>query len=332
MKTRATFLWLLLAAGLALHAGEPKPGWFVEAALGFSSLSPADFNARVEAQKLRSDFFYRDYYEVLQRTSGGAFRYTLEETAGSGLRGIGRGLPVALRLGRRLGPRLAAFAGLEFLESRRTSSLEWQFRVSDLRSDQVTPGSYELEIAYPDYFLQARAWVPQAGVILDLLRRQGWRAGLRLAVGPMLAALRIVESQRYRRTDEDGYWYETRSLTDMKGRGLGLALEAAARLDLPLSGRLGLHVEAGYALRRAGSFSGPGSSEYQSRDTNAASDLVRAQWQDEEWRTCPLEISQPLGRLEYTLSGNDLGGYTDTRTFRLDLSGWRLAAGLRLAL
>ena len=99
----------------------------------------------------------------------------------------------------------------------------------------------------------------------------------------------------------------------MKGKGVGAALEAMARLALPLSPRLGLDIEAGYALRIGSRFSGPGSYEYHYRDANAARDPVRYAWEDGEWRTRRLEVRRLWGDLAYTLSGNDLAGYRGQR-------------------
>ena len=97
----------------------------------------------------------------------------LQEAEGSGLKGISGGFPFAMRIGRVLGPRVAVFAGLQYLGRRRTSTLDQDYRVSDRRLDQVTPpGDYRVEIAYPDYFLSARAWIPQLGVTVDLVQKE----------------------------------------------------------------------------------------------------------------------------------------------------------------
>jgi hypothetical protein len=331
-KAFAASMLLLLAAAVALPSSGRPRGWFVEGALGFSLLDPGDLNARPEGQQALTDFTYRAGYEALQRTAGGAFTYSLAQAEGSGLKGIANGFPVVLRVGRALGPRLAVFAGLQFLGRRRTSSLQQEYRVQDRRPDQVTPGDYRVEIAYPDYFLAASAWIPQLGVTVDLARKKNWTAGVRLAAGPMFAALRTIEAQHSLRTEADGYWTESRYVYDMKGRGVGVALEAMARLALPLSPRLGLDIEAGYALRRGSRFSGPGAYDSQYRDANAARDPVHYAWEGGEWRTRRLEVQRLWGDLAYTLSGNDLAGYADSEAFRLDLSGAQLSVGLSLAL
>lgn len=332
IKAIAAFMLLFLALGPALPASEQPRGWFVEGALGFSFLSPGDLNARPEGQQALTDFTYRAGYEALQRSAGGAFTYSLAQAEGSGLEGIDNGFPIALRVGRVLGPRVAAFVGLQFIGRRRTSALLQDYLVRDRRPDQVTPGDYRVEIAYPDYFLAASAWVPQLGVTVDLARKKKWTAGMRLAAGPMFAALRTIETQHILRTEADGYWTESRHVYDMKGRGVGVALEALARLALPLSPRLGLDIGAGYALRRGSRFSGPGSYEYQYRDANAARDPLRYNWEGGAWRTRRLEAQRLWGNLGYTLSGNDLAGYADSETFSLDLSGAQLSIGLSLAL
>jgi hypothetical protein len=148
----------------------------------------------------------------------------------------------------------------------------------------------------------------------------------------MFAALRTIESQHATRTEADGYWTESNYVYDMKGKGVGAALEAMARLALPLSPRFGLGIEAGYALRVGARFSGPGSYEYNYRDANAARDPVRYLWEDGEWRTRRAQVQRLWGEMAYTLSGNDLAGFADSEKFRLDLSGWQLAIGLSLAL
>lgn len=331
-RRKALAFLLLLGLAFGLPVGAARKGWFVECAAGFAALDPGDLNARPEAQQQRLEFLYRDGYEALQRFSGGAFSYVLEEAEGSALRGLHGGFPMALRIGRVLGARVSLFAGLEFLGRQRTSWLRQTFRINDLRPDQVTvPGAYIVETGFPEYFLSARAWVPQLGVIVDVFRNRSWTGGVRMAVGPMFARVRTLESQHYRKTDADGYWQEWQQVVDMRGNGGGMTADAMARLELALSWRLGLQIEGGYALRRGSGFSGPGLYEYQYRDMNAARDPVKNRWQG-EWRTQRMELQREWGRLAYALSGNDLGGAADAGSFRLDLSGWRLSLGLALAL
>ena len=332
-KMTSLFMLLFLAAGLAPAARNRQRGWFIAGAAAFSWLAPGDLNARALAQQALTDFTYRAGYEAQQRAAAGAFTYVLEEAEASGLKGIHDGFPLALRIGRVLGPRVTVFAGLQYLGRRRTSTLDQDYHVSDRRPDQVTPpGDYRVEIAYPDYFLAAQAWVPQLGVTVDLLQKKNWTAGVSLAAGPMFASVRTIEAQHYKKTDADGYWTESRYAYDMKGKGVGAAVEAMARLALPLGRRLSLDLAAGYALRIGSRFSGPGSYEYRYRDSNAARDGVSYSWEDGAWRTRRLEIQRQWGRLAYTLSGNDLAGFADSGEFRLDLSGWQLALGLALAL
>ena len=332
--SRAAVIAILLVASLqALPAAAPRRGWFVEGAVGLARLTPADLNARPESQQRRIDFLYRQGYEALQRVAGGAFSYQLTEPEGSGLHGLGNGFPLRLRVGRAIGPRLVLFAGLEFLGRQRTSFLAQAYTVSDLRPDQVTPpGTDVVDVGFPEIFLEARAWLPQLGASVDLYRKGNWTAALRLAAGPMLAAVRLCESQYYKRTEADGYWTEWRQVVDMKGRGTGMAFDAAARLALALSPRLGLFVEGGYALRRGSRFSGPGTFSYQYRDANATQNPQRLQWDDGEWRVRGYQLQRDWGELSYFLSGNDPAGDADSRRFRLDLSGWQLALGLSLAL
>lgn len=329
--SRLVPLFVLLLALPAYAAGERR-GWFVECAAGFSALDPTDLNARLEGRQARADFLYRDGYLAQQRVSGGAFAYVLEEPADSGLRPLRGGFPLALRFGRALGPRVAVFAGLQFLERRRSSRLEQVHRIDDHRPDQVTaPGLYAIEYSFPEFFLSARAWSPQLGAVVELLRRRSWSGGVRLAAGPLFAALRVLEEQRYRLTEADGYWSEWQQVYDLRGRGTGVAAEAMARLRLDLSRQLALHLEGGYALRRAGRVSGRGRYETQTRDRNAAQDPQRQEWQA-EWRVWREGLQREWGAIEYDLSGNDAGAATASRRFRLDLSGWELAAGVSLAL
>ncbi len=334
MKTvTAVFLPLLLVAWTALPVRSARKGWLVECSSGFALLYPHDLNARLEAQQSRTGFLYRDSYEAQQRSSGGLFTYVLEEPEGSGLQGLRNGLPVILRIGRAVGPRIAVFAGLQFLDRQRKSWLQQTYRVSDRRPDQVTPpGSYVVDTGFPEYCLAARAWMPQLGMTVDLLQKRPWTAGVRLAAGPMFASLRIVESQYYRKTDAGGYFTEWQQVYDMKGKGIGIAVEAAARLALEIMPRLSLYVEGGYALRSGSRFSGPGSTAYQYRDANAAENPLRLQWEEGEWRTRRMELHRDWGDLEYTLSGNDLDSNGNAGKFRLDLSGWQLTVGLALAL
>jgi hypothetical protein len=334
VKRRApVLLLLLLQAGVLAPAGAaPSRRWFIEASLAGALLDPSGLNARADAQERLTAFNYRENYDWARRSGGGAFSYTLEEPAGSGLRPIRNGLPVSLRVGRAVAPRVAVFAGLQFLDRSRASTLQQTYQVSDRRPDQVMPGDFTASVAYPDFFLAVRAWIPLLGVKVELVKKRSWTGGVRIAAGPMFAALRVTESRVVKRTEADGYWSESRSRFDMKGRGTGAAADAAVFLALAVSSRLALTWEGGYALRTAARFSGPGAYESQRRDANATEDPVRSRWQGGEWLTQPGESHQPWGDLYYSLPGNYFAGAANVKGFRLDLSGWQLAMGLAFAL
>ena len=333
MKKTALILLALLQGGVvAPAAGTPCRRWFVEASLAGALLDPSGLNERADAQERLTAFNYRENYEWARRSGGGAFSYTLDEPAGSGLARIRAGVPVTVRLGRAVSRRVAVFVGLQFLARGRASTLQQSFQVSDRRPDQVMPGDFAVSISYPDFFLRARAWIPLLGATFDLVKRRSWTGGVRLAAGPMFASLRIIEQRLLRKTEADGYWSESRYRFDMKGRGTGAAADAAVFLALAVSPRLALAVEGGYALRAAARFSGPGAYESQRRDPNATEDPVRSQWPKGEWLTQPGEAHQPWGDLYYAQPGNYFAGTANEKKFRLDLSGWQLALGLRFAL
>ena len=325
------FLSLVLPGAMPARNREKRPGFFIEASAAFALLNPRDLNAAAAAQENLTVFNYNENYEWARRNSGGSFSYALEEANGSRLQQIRNGLPIYLRCGYAFNSGIAVFLGLQYLDSRRSSSMQQTYRVNDLRPDQVTPGNYMTEIVYPDFFLAARAWIPQAGLQFDIFNKRSWSGGIRLAAGPMFARLRTIEERRYKKTDADGYWIERRYITDMKGQGTGFAWEAVVRLARPVSSRLSLIMEGGYAGRVGSSFSGPGYYESQERDANALKDLIRNQWEKGEWRTLREEIHQLWGDLEYTRSGNYFTNYANAGEFRLDLSGWQLAIGLTLA-
>jgi hypothetical protein len=333
MKKAASLLLLLLfpSGALVLRAGEGTHRWFLEGSLAGALIDPGGLNARAEAQERQTAFNYRENFEWARRSAGGYFSYALEEPSGSGLPRIRSGFPVTLRVGRSVAPRVAVFAGLQFLTRGRSSTLHQDYEVSDRRPDQVSPGDYELSIAYPDFFVEAQAWLPQLGVRFDLLRRRSWTGGVRLAAGPMFASLRLIEERLYKRTESDGYWSESRYRLDMKGRGTGAAVEASGFLGLAISARLQLALECGYAYRTGARFSGPGTYESQRRDANATEDPTRSRWDEGDWRTQAAEAHQPWGDLYTTLPGNYFSDSQDKGNFRLDLSGWQLALVLRYA-
>ena len=325
------FLSFVLLGAMPAQNKEKRHGFFIEASAAFALLNPRDLNAAAAAQQNLTAFNYSENFEWAQRNAGGNFSYTLQEPKGSRLQQIRNGLPIDLRLGYAIHSRIAVFLGLQYLERRRSSSLQQTYRVNDLRPDQVTPGNYVTEIVYPDFFLAARAWIPQLGLKFDIFQKRSWTCGIRLAAGPMFAQLRTIEERRYKKTDADGYWTERRYMIDMKGQGTGFAWEAVVRMARPVSSRLNLIMEGGYARRVGSGFSGPGSYESQESDANAARDLIRDQWEKGEWRTRREEIHQLWGDLEYTLSGNYFNSSANVGEFRLDLSGWQLAIGLTLA-
>jgi hypothetical protein len=318
MNRRAAILAalaLLLAAEPASAAGrEQRKRLRLELSVGLQALAPAELNLAAEADERLQYLLYDRHLDYLR--SSGQIRSWSATAAGRRAR-VGSGVLLEPCLTWEVSSAVSLSAGLRLLDGGRAAELAYAYT-------RVLPdgGRYVETLAYSPYLLRVTGWWPSLGV------RWGRRLGRALRLegyaqaGPLLARVSYRSAWTYAwdMTGENYSWPVFRDAGERKekGAGTGAGLEGGGRLAWALGPRLSLFLAGGYSRQRVDALSGSG------RETRAGSEeswsgtwVLRGETVATPWET--MAVRYPTCRPQ---------AGADDDPFRLDLSGWRLSAGL----
>ena len=309
---------LLLAAAPRLpgsgaeEAGRGK--LWLEFSGGLQVLDPADLNLAVDADNRVQYLRYDHYLEYLR--SNGQIRLW-GGTASGERRRVGAGWALEPRLRYQLGRSLALSAGLRVMRGGRGRELHFEF-IRDLGDrDQ-----YVENLVFSPYSLEVQSCWPSLGI--HVRRRLGRRflAEGYAAAGPLFASAsyRSAWTYAWEMRGSDYNWPVFRDAGERaeNGSGTGIGLELGARIGRDLGSRLTIFLEGGYDWQRVNSISGSG------KEIRAG---LEETWSG-KWVTRAETLAAPWEILAIRFPTSRPQAGADDRPFRLDLSGWRLRAGI----
>ncbi|MCX6557114.1 MAG: hypothetical protein NTW95_06740 [Candidatus Aminicenantes bacterium] len=294
---------------------------------GFTPIRPVDLNLLADYYNAYPLFFYSAQYNYLHDAYGSRFTYSASRSGDDRLKGIRSGFPCGLRLRYALSRSFSLWLGLEYLKQNRLSGTSIRYQIDDRSYGLIQTDPQEVTAVYPDFFLGVSAWIPQIGARLAEPLGKNWQLGGSLGAGPLLARCRSVVETGYRYQYVNGYWSESHYLLEMKGKGVGWALELNAELRRRLTRRWSLFLAAGYAWRRAGTIEGEGHNQSLALDSNAVQDLVENNWSG-RWQKQTALVQRFWGEFSQAYYGNYFNDSEAAENFVLDLSAWQLKAGV----
>jgi hypothetical protein len=340
MKSRSLLPVLALLSIAAMHLGGAPgrddgvpgktPRFSLELYGGFVAMRPADLNLLADYYNAYPLFFYTGQYDYMHSIYAERFTYSASRSGDEGLRPIRGGLPWGVRLRYALSRILSLCLSLEYLEENRSSGTRIDYQIDDHSQGAIQTSPRSLEASYDGFFLGAAAWIPQAGLHLAMPLGRNWRAGGSLSAGPLLARCRGVAQTRTKYLYANGYWSENFYLLDMKGSGLGLAVDLSAEIGRRITRSLSLFLAAGYGWRLAANVTGPGHDQRLARDLNATQDLVENSW-DGRWRVRNIPYLWNGAAFDQALCGNGFSDSEANENFVLDLSGFQVKVGFSWA-
>jgi hypothetical protein len=313
--------------GKAGEADEKTRPLTLEVFGGFTPIRPADLNLLADYYNAYPLFFYSGQYDYLHAAYASRFTYSASRSGDDRLKGIRNGFPCGLRLKYALSRSFSLWLGLEYLKQNRLSSTSLRYQIDDRSYGLIQTTPEHVTADYPDFFLGVSAWIPQVGVHLAKPLGKNWRLGGSIGAGPLLASCRSVVETGYRSQYINGYWSESHYLLEMKGTGVGWALELNAELRRRLSQRWSLFLAAGYAWRRAGAIEGEGHNQSLALDSNAVQDLAENYWNG-RWQRQTAFVQRYWGEFSQAYYGNYFSDSEAVENFALDLSAWQLKAGV----
>jgi hypothetical protein len=291
--------------------------WRLEVSGGLAAINPADLNLRATFDAMYDTFYTRDYLNFL-RSQGEIVSFS-ERNEGGVAEPLKRSAPWGIRLRYGLSRWLDLSLGFTSFRDSRESTFQTTYEI--LQNDG---GTSVYTDQYDSYALGVRGASPSLGVHFLTRITPLFELEASISGGPLFAECRYSISYRSQWPDDPGGNTENpeNGLLEEIGRGVGLALNAGAKLNLHLAKRYGLFVEGGYAYQRVPHVRGPGI-----RTSNAHRDTWEGEWGiKQDVRT------EPWGTARFLWPSNGWvifgGTWWQARDFRLDLSGIQARVGL----
>ena len=303
------------AEGTSSKSGRYR--WRLELSGGLAAINPADLNLRATFDELYDEFYTRDYLNFL-RSQGEITAFT-ESNVGGSARPLRRSAPWGFRLRYGLARWFDLSLGFTLFRDSRESSFR---TIYEVRENDGRTSVYSDE--YDSYTLAVEGASPSLGI--HFLTRINPLIGLEASIsgGPLFAECRYSILYRSQSPHDPGGNTENPEdgLLEERGRGVGMALQAGAKLNLHLAKRFGMFVEGGYAHQYVPHVTGPGIRTSSShRDT----------WEG-DWGIKQDVRAEPWGTARFLWPSNGWvifgGSWWQTRDFKLTLSGFQARVGL----
>jgi len=292
--------------------------WRLEIFGGFSRIDPKDLNLRASFDNMYSTFYGEDYIQYL--AARGEILSFNKSNEGGEAQSLRHSVPAGIRLRYGLTNWLDLSFGITYITGTKESSFKNSFEIIDSSSSTLF---------YTDEFnifkLSAKAIIPSVGVHLSKRISKFSRIEVSLAGGPVFGECSYYIDWKLEDplgkpfgdygSLEDGYLEE-------KGKGRGVSLKTAIKLDYDFAKNYGVFLEGGYAYQTVSEISGPGIRSYTSH---------RESWEG-EWAIKKDVKVEPWGIAHFLWPSNGWeyfpGTWWRTRDFELDLSGFQVKAGL----
>jgi hypothetical protein len=224
-----------------------------------------------------------------------------------------------------LNRKLAFSLEFRYIGRSQGSAVAFQYDIRALKPDNnVFFESSRTTRTYSPFILSAKSCVPLLGVHYRWLGNSPYSLfalETYIAGGPLFASCRYKRGLVHRHADSDGYWDERTYLYDIKGKGVGFALDCGIRVQVKLYKHIGVFLEGGYSFQKAGNISGEGIYKVKMDDQNAVGNTQTVTWEG-KWVLVPSAFDASFRFPASEYSGAQ---YDD---FVLDMSGFQARMGI----
>jgi hypothetical protein len=318
------FVLLLLSAGICFSANtgrtDKNKKFQVELYGGISALNPADLNLRPEYAQAYEEYYYLGRYAAEDLRLGDLFNFSFSKDGE--LRKLKSGGQLGVRVKYLLNRSMAVSVGFRYLNGSQDSNAAFQSNLSGVDPDTLMFSQERtLTRTYSPYNLSARGFTPMVGFHYCWLSTPNLRLESYIAGGPLFAACRFERHLVYREESVIGYWRERTYAYTIEGSGTGFALDAGVRVHVKLYKNIGIFLEGGYSLQRAGDISGKGIYKYTFDDSNAERNTQVSTWEG-KWVLVPARLDSSIRYPASEYNAPELEG------FSLDLSGFQARIGV----
>jgi hypothetical protein len=314
IKKIIAFLLIIGCAGFQAAAAKKL---YVDVYGGLSLCSPGDMNRFAQADNALQNFQYDNYLDYLQNLH----EINSWSKTSSGQRGeLKLALPAGVRLRWQLTHLLALSLAMGYQRTIRTTTADFSYQ----RNIDNSSSPHD-RLLVEAYTLNASNFIPQLGLHLVLIENNVWQMQAFAAAGPLFANCRHENRWTYEWFDGQASIaaFNQKTVLLMNGRGTGYSLDFGGRLEMALSAKLEVFLEAVYALQKVAKINGDGSETINNQTTNWAG----------SWKIQEEKLVAPWGEATMERPGIQLpatGNTRDLRDFQLNFSGFSLRAGISL--
>ncbi|MCP4214108.1 MAG: hypothetical protein GY765_05600 [bacterium] len=324
-------LCLLCIAGIVRAADSAKEKknqrFHIEIDGGYGIINPSDLNARTDFD-IASDFFNtRDRYNHYQQMDPDFFSFS------GGMEGelkkIKHTLPLGFRLKYDLNSSVSLSLGIRFHSREETSRSVFNYHVQSVNPSGVLfYDEYTVSRENSPYILSAKGVCPMVGLHYRLNSHKALSFEGLVSGGVVFASCRFQRERTITSINSYGFGTEQKYDYEIDGKGTGIALEAALRMNLRVMKHLQFFLEGGYAYQKAGNITGGGSIRRSNTDSESEGIVSNGTWEG-DWVMVTGAMRSEWGSVDYSYP--DIRRETDTtRDFTLDFSGPRLRVGISL--
>jgi hypothetical protein len=275
-------------------------------------------------------------YKYKQQIYGNKYSYTVSLDAKNAFRELKDVFPVGVNIRYHFSPRFDFSLGLGYLSGQATS-----FYHASIDTKAVPPDSYGTwgqddvdvrDLTYDDTSISVRSWIPSVGVHYRILSPSIFNAELFATAGPVFASFKHSYHEFNKYTFPDGFWFAWEYQGLYKGIGVGIALTCGGRLGWKLASHLEMFATAGYALISVPKLTGSVETNHRFLDVEAKPPEFSRSESAGTWYVYSFYYQRDWGGqlIDNPFVTTQPSPYVDK--FNLDLSGFRLQAGIAVRL
>jgi hypothetical protein len=297
---------------------------------GYSTLNPSDLHTGAQYIENLYDWYYKDRYQYYSSRYSEYFHFTGSKTGE--FQKIKNALPLGLRIKYYIRPRLAFSLGFQYISREETSHINYEYQVRSAIPDQSQfIEDYTRTLDLSPLLISVKGYTPLLGIHYEILMSRSLFVESYLTGGLLFTRFQFTGKETFAESNIYDYWEESIEEYDYKGSGIGYSLGTGVRAEWRALRNMGLFIEGGYTLQKAGRIYGPGTYDYCYTNSNAPQICEPTSSWEAYWGLSFVSASREWGEF----SGGRLDAFRDksdssVNNFHLDLSGFQLRIGLSI--
>lgn len=293
---------------------------------GISSLSPSDLNQHADYYNQWLHYYTESRYQFMHSVFGD--NYTYSGSIQGELKRISNGFPFGMRVKYAISRSLSLSLGFQYISRKEESNAASDYNLNvALQDNPAFPTIYNEKRFFSNHTLFVEGYSPTIGIHLSIKKSRVFHLEAYAAGGPLFGKCELAFMNERLQAYQNGFWRGSELYQRIDGSGTGLALEVGAQLYFSITKRLEFFIEGSYAYMRVKELTGDGFYQYRNKDANAQENIQEIYWSG-TWGLYEDSYTNSWGEFNRETPALYADGTTHIPGFQLDLSGFRVKAGL----